>query len=94
MSLCVPLENPKRFARTLCVSVDQCVQLLILFQAVLLLWICFVISGLCLSLPYRLSVSCSLVGSFWEMADLLDLLCVMFSCVYVTFPYGALGQLG
>ena len=24
-SLCVPFENPKRFARTLCVSVDQCV---------------------------------------------------------------------
>ena len=29
----------------------------------------------------------------WERADLLtDLLYVMFYCVFVTFPYGSLGQ--
>ena len=27
-----------------------------------------------------------------ERADLLALLCVMFSCVFVTFPYGVSGQ--
>ena len=28
----------------------------------------------------------------WERAELLALLCVMFSCVFVTFPYGVPGQ--
>ena len=27
-----------------------------------------------------------------EMADLLALMCEMFPCVFVTFPYGALGS--
>ena len=27
-----------------------------------------------------------------ERADLMALLCVMFSCVFVAFPYGVLGQ--
>ena len=31
------------------------------------------------------SVSCSLVVTCWERADLLALLCVMLSCVFVTF---------
>ena len=35
----------------------------------------------CLSLPL---VTC------WERADLLARLCVMFSCAFVTFPYGVL----
>ena len=39
-----------------------------------------------------LSVPCSLVATCWETADLLALLCVMFSCVFVTFPYGVFGQ--
>ena len=39
-----------------------------------------------------LSVSCSLVITFWERADHLALLYVMFSCVFVTFPYEFLGQ--
>ena len=39
-----------------------------------------------------LSVLCSLVDTCWEMADLLALLYVMFSCVFVTFPYGILDQ--
>ena len=36
------------------------------------------------------SVTCSLVVTCWEMADLVALLCVMFSCVFVTVtvPYG------
>ena len=38
------------------------------------------------------SVPCSLVITCWERADLLALLCVMFPCVFVTFPYGVLGQ--
>ena len=33
-----------------------------------------------------LSVPCSLVVTNWERADLLALLCVMFSCVFVTLP--------
>ena len=28
----------------------------------------------------------------WERADFLALLCMKFSCVFVTFPYGILGQ--
>ena len=39
-----------------------------------------------------MSVSCSLVVTFWGRADLLALLYVMFPCVFVTFPYGVLGQ--
>ena len=38
-------------------------------------------------------VSCSLVVTWWERADLLALLYVMFSCVFVTFPYSVLGQI-
>ena len=39
-----------------------------------------------------LSVPCSLVVTWWERADLLALLYVMISCVFVTFPYEVLGQ--
>ena len=39
-----------------------------------------------------LSVPCSLVVTCWERADLLVPLCVIFSCVFVTFPYGVLCQ--
>ena len=39
-----------------------------------------------------LSISCSLVITCWERADFLALLCIVFSCVFVTFPYGVLGQ--
>ena len=61
----------------------------------LLLWILFVISFSCLSvILYCLFLEC------WERGqhihpftyDLLALLCVMFSCVFVTFPYCVLGQ--
>ena len=38
------------------------------------------------------SVPCSLVITCWEMADFLAPLCVMFSCVFVTFQYDAPGQ--
>ena len=37
-------------------------------------------------------VHCSLVVTCWEMAYLLALLYVNFSCVFVTFPCGFLGQ--
>ena len=37
-------------------------------------------------------VYCSLVVTCWERANLLALLYVMFSCVFVTFPSGVLGQ--
>ena len=39
-----------------------------------------------------LSVHCSLVVTCWERANLLVLLYVMFSCVFVTFLCGVLGQ--
>ena len=58
-------------------------------KVVLLLWILFII---CASCHTVLSVPCSLVVTCWEKADILGLLCVMFSCVFVTFPYGVLGQ--
>ena len=38
------------------------------------------------------SVPCSLVVTCWERTYLLALLYVMFSCVFVTFPSGGLGQ--
>ena len=38
------------------------------------------------------SVTSSLVTTCWERADPLGLLCVMFSCVFVTFPCGVLDQ--
>ena len=37
-----------------------------------------------------LSLRCSLMVICWERADLLALLCVMFLCVFVTFPCGVL----
>ena len=46
-------------------------------------YLCFVFVFVIL---YCLFLAC------WERADLLALLCVMFSCVFVTFPYGVLGQ--
>ena len=39
-----------------------------------------------------LSVLCNRVVSCWERAYLLALLHVMFNCVFVTFPFGVLGQ--
>ena len=39
-----------------------------------------------------LSVLCSLVITFWESTGLLALLFVLFSYVFVTFPYGVPGQ--
>ena len=44
---------------------------------------------LCLAV---LSVPCSPVVTYSERADLLALLCVMFSCDFITFQYGVLGQ--
>ena len=37
-------------------------------------------------------MSCSLVVTCWENPDFLALPCVMFSCVFVTFPHGILVQ--
>ena len=53
---------------------------------VLPLWISFCF--LLLSLPSVMAVYCSFVVSCWERADL-----VTFSCAFVTFPCGVLGQL-
>ena len=38
-----------------------------------------------------LSIPCNPVVTCWERANLLALLNVMFSFVFVTFPYGILG---
>ena len=44
-------------------------------------------------MPVLLSVSSlQYCVTCWERADLLALLCVMFSCVFVTFPYDDMGQ--
>ena len=37
-------------------------------------------------------VHCNLVVTCWERTELLTLLCVMFYCVFVTFPCGVLDQ--
>ena len=37
-------------------------------------------------------VNACFVVACWERVQLLALLCVMFSCVFVTFSYGFLGQ--
>ena len=59
-------------------------------KAMLRLWMLFVI---CVFLCYTvLYATGSLVSNCWEKADLLALLCAVFSCVFVTFPYGILGQ--
>ena len=58
-------------------------------KAVLLLWILFII---CVSCHTVLSAPCSLVVTCWERADLLALLYVIFSCVFVTFQHGVLCQ--
>ena len=34
----------------------------------------------------------ALVVNYWERVYFLTLLCVVFSCVVVTFPYGVTGQ--
>ena len=39
-----------------------------------------------------MSVSFSLDDNCWEKAEVLALLYVMFSCVFVTFPYTVLSQ--
>ena len=39
-----------------------------------------------------LYVHCSVVVTYWERANLLALFYVMFSCIFVTFPYSVLGQ--
>ena len=53
--------------------------------------LCFFMFHVCLKNAV-LAVPCSFVVTYWERADLLALLCVMFTCVFVTFPYGVLGQ--
>ena len=58
-------------------------------KVVILLLIFFVI---CVSCHTVLSFPCSLVITCWERADLLALLHVMFSCVFITFTYGVVGQ--
>ena len=63
----------------------------VIFLAVLLLSIIFVIS-FCVSCVW--SVPCSLVVIRWERDDLLALLRLMSSCVFVTFPNGVLDQCG
>ena len=52
----------------------------------LLFLYCVCLCSAVLSVPYILVVTC------WERAYLLALLYTMFSCVFVTFPYGVLGQ--
>ena len=59
-------------------------------KAMLLLWILFIICVSCHIVLYVLAALWSLLGK----NDLLALLHVMFFCVFVTFPYGVLGQVG
>ena len=49
---------------------------------------------LCLSLPYCLACFYYLLALWSPVGKGLTtwILCVMFSCVFVTFPYGVLGR--
>ena len=58
-------------------------------EAVLILRIFFICICLC---HVVLPVSCSLVVTCWERADVSALLYVAFCCVFVSFPYNVLGQ--
>ena len=61
-------------------------------KVVLLLSILLVICASCLSLSCYLFCSLQPCGHLRERADLLPLWYMMFSCVFVTFPYSILGQ--
>ena len=61
-------------------------------KAVLLLWIFFVINVSCLSLLCYLVCSLQTWGPLLGKADLLVLLCVVLSSVFVSFPYGFRGK--
>ena len=58
--------------------------------------LCFVCGSLLLILfcvcHAFLSVHCSLVVICWESIGLFALFCLVFSCGFVTFPCGVLGQ--
>ena len=41
---------------------------------------------------FAFAILSSLVVTCWQRADLLALLCMVFSCVFVTFLHGDLGQ--
>ena len=61
---------------------------------VLLLWILFYylcLFSFCYAVLY--SVTCSFLVAYSVNVDLLALLCVMFSCIFVTFLYGVPAQL-
>ena len=54
----------------------------------------FLLFTFCVCLSYTvLSVPFSLVVSYWEMADLLAILCVMFPYHSGTFPHGFSGKM-
>ena len=55
-----------------------------------LCWLCFTFH-VCLCCAV-LSVPCRPVIASWERTDFFALLFAMFPCVFVTFPYGDLGQ--
>ena len=63
-----------------------------LSKAVLLMWIPLLyMFHVCIYYTI-VSFPCSLVFTCCELAALLALLCVVFSCAFVTFPYGVPGQ--
>ena len=63
------------------------------YKATLLLWFLFLLFMFHVCVYYTvLTVPCRNGITCWERADLLAHLCVMFSCVFVTFPHGVSGQ--
>ena len=61
-------------------------------KAVLLLWILLLFMFHVCPCYAVLSFPCNLVITPWDRTDFLFLLCVMFSCVFATFPYCVPGQ--
>ena len=76
---------PSKMFKPLSIFTDQPKVVLLLY--ILFCYLCFMFA--CNTVLF---VPCSLVVTCWERADLLVLLYVLFSCVFVTFPYSILGQ--
>ena len=72
---------------------ETCLSLPVIFLLIVPRQCFFYVSVFCVCLCHTvLSVCCSLVVTCWERPEFLALLFVMFSCDFVTFSFGVLGQ--
>ena len=86
MSICILIHF--RIKREGLVPLKLSSDCLLTVQRRCFLWGSYLIAAFHVCLCYAvLSVPRSFVVACWETADLLTLLCVVFSCNFVTFPY-------